>query len=94
MTFDDWFEKYKPIANPTGESGLTVDDICYMYETYEPELAVVKEWAARSPERVWTLVDDGEGNEYIVDGFHYVNRIGYFITEVPAEGDIEVPFDD
>jgi hypothetical protein len=29
---------------------------------------------------VWTYVD-GDGGTYIVDGYHLVNRIGYFITQ-------------
>ena len=33
------------------------------------------------------------GNLYIVDGYHLVNRLNYFVTEVPFEGEfLEVPY--
>lgn len=39
--------------------------------------------------RVWTVVegDDGLG---IINGIHYVNRLGYDITEVPWVNGIDV----
>ena len=86
MTDDEWFKKYKPIPNPTGDSGLHVDDVCYMFETYDPDLAKVLEMANSEPLRVWTLLDC-DSCEVIGDGYHLVNRIGYFITEVPADPD-------
>ena len=86
MTDDEWFKKYKPIPNPTGDSGLHVDDVCYMFETYDPDLAKVLEIANSEPGRVWTLLDC-DSCEVIGDGYHLVNRIGYFITEVPADPD-------
>lgn len=35
-------------------------------------------------DHVWTVVesgDDGDGNWYAMPGFHYVNRLGYIVTE-------------
>jgi len=84
MTDDEWFAKYKPIANPTGDSGLHIDDVCYMFETYDPDITKVLEAREVNPACVWTLLDCDDC-EVIGDGYHYVNRIGYFITEVPAE---------
>lgn len=68
-------------------------DICSfsgrMYETFGQELAYVQEMETKK--RVLTIIegdeeilnDDGEETSvwYIVSGFHYVNRIGYLITE-------------
>lgn len=37
-------------------------------------------------DRVWTIVesgDDMDGNWYAIPGLHYVNRLGYVITEQP-----------
>jgi hypothetical protein len=31
---------------------------------------------------------------WIASGFHYVNRMGYFVTEVPFTEDIEIMIDD
>jgi hypothetical protein len=69
------------------------EDICShggkMYETYGEELAFVQEMATKN--RVLTIIeadedetnDDGEETSvwYVISGFHYVNRIGYLITE-------------
>ena len=42
---------------------------------------------ANADERfVWTWVDGDDGT-YILNGYHHVNRIGYFITEVPCVTD-------
>jgi hypothetical protein len=46
---------------------------------------------AANEDHVWTLVE-GEDNEWIlVNGFHFVNRIGYVITEVPFVARPDMP---
>ena len=60
------------------------------FETYGAELEFVR---AQDPRNIWTLVDGDDGNLYIVSGYHLVNRINYFVTEVPYEGDgMDVPY--
>ena len=86
-TLDEWFEKYKPIVNETGDSGLFIDDKCYLFETYGADVERVQKACKEDPRTVWTLLDGDEGESVIGDGFHFVNRQGYFITEVPFEGD-------
>lgn len=81
MDFDEWYEKYKPIKNH-----LARDEDRDYFETYDLELGYVLGIADTNPSRVWTYVD-GDGGTYVVDGYHLVNRIYYFITEVPYEGD-------
>ena len=72
MTYEEWEAKYKPISNHiTGE--------CCSFETYGDELNFVM---SQKPEHIWTEID-GDNGVYIVDGYHYVNRIQYYITEVP-----------
>ena len=80
MTFEEWHEKYKPIKNHLARG----EDRDY-FETYDLELGYVLGIADTQPKRVWTYVD-GDGGTYVVDGYHLVNRIYYFITEVPFEG--------
>ena len=83
-----WEAKYQPIKNHiTGED----DD---KFETYGEELDYVRSVADTEPRRVWTLVDGEDGNLYIVDGYHFVNRVNYFITKEPLEGNgfLEVPY--
>lgn len=79
MTFDEWEEKYKPIKNPfTGD---------IFFETIEDEFAIV---AKSNPLTVWTDMDC-DGYNYIMSGKHFVNRMGYYITEVPyKEGEMDI----
>lgn len=84
--FDEWYEKYKPIKNHYKENDLWVND---MFETYGEELDFVR---AQDQRHIWTLVD-GEGGLYITNGYHLINRVNYFVTEVPFEGEfLDVPY--
>lgn len=57
------------------------------FETYGEDIKHVLRVAEQHPRRVWTLLD-GEENVILVNGFHYVNRICYFITnEDGTEGE-------
>lgn len=83
--FDNWVETFKPIRNTLTDSASFDDGQGgLMFETYGPELDAVIAVANENPRKVWTWVDGDEGS-YVIDGYHLVNRIGYFITEVPAE---------
>lgn len=79
MAYEDWVEKFKPIQNSIDPNAAY--DGC-MFETYGKEMEAVK---AANPLYVWTLVDGDEGKSILSSGYHYVNRIGYFITEIPFE---------
>ncbi len=60
-----------------------------LFETYGEELEFVRQ---QDPRTVWTLVDGDEGDQYLLSGFHFVNRFGYLLSTVPVpEGqDIQV----
>lgn len=73
---DAWQEKYKPIKNHLSDNASWDGT---MFETYDAQEAFV---FSQSDENVWTWVDGDDGT-YIVAGRAFVNRIGYFITEVP-----------
>ena len=78
MTYDEWEEKFKPHKNPF-EIDAPVDGC--MLETYGEELIFVREAYATT---VWTVIEGGEDDTlYISAGAHFVNRLGYIITEVP-----------
>ena len=81
---DDWEMRYQPILNhidPTNQD---------KFETYGEELNFVR---AQDPRCIWTLVDGYDGNLYITNGYHLVNRVNYFVTKVPFEGEfLEVPY--
>ena len=35
--------------------------------------------------RVWTLLDGDDGQQWLTNGCHWVNRVGYLISTRPAE---------
>jgi hypothetical protein len=83
LTEDEWFEQFKPIPNHLDENASFNDgDQGYMFETYGDEVEFVK---AQEPNRIWTYSDGDNGGTYISDGYHVVNRIGYFVTTVPYD---------
>lgn len=84
MTMEEWEATYKPIYNHIdknasfqNESGKGI-----MFETYGSEVEYVRTYP--NPLCVWTYGDGDDGGSYIWNGYHYINRQGYFITEVPA----------
>lgn len=77
MTNQEWEDTYNPITNLITNEGLS-------FETYGEELDYVRTHDVRN---VWTEMD-GDNGVYIVNGFHYVNRIQYYVTDVAwNEGD-------
>lgn len=81
-TYTAWEQTFKPIKN----SLRKYDDIAF--ETYGEEVEFVK---AQDASKIWTEVD-GDSGTYIVAGWHFVNRIQYYITENPWEDEYtEVP---
>lgn len=90
--YELWLEKYQPIDNKflgMGEEGDPEGNHPYngkMFETFGPEL----EFVLNTPEkRVWTLVDGDDSSTIITAGYHIVNRIGYFITDIPWIDEME-----
>lgn len=75
LTIEEWDKNYKPITNKF-DKDASFDGA--MYETYGKEVEYV---IAQKNNKIWTLVDTSEGDMVIVNGYHLVNRIGYFITK-------------
>jgi hypothetical protein len=84
MDFDEWCETYKPIPNNIVEDS-SFDGT--MFETYGAEYEFVKK---ADPAYIWMYGDGDDGGTYIWNGWHIVNRIGYFITEVPCPPDTDM----
>ena len=82
MTEEEWFKTYKPIPNHIDSNASFNDgEQGYMFETYGAEYEFVKK---AHEDYLWTYGDGDDGGTYIWNGWSYVNRIGYFITEVPC----------
>ena len=60
-----------------------------MFETYGEELDYVRMKAERG-NNVWTILEGDDDTMFIVNGVHFVNRIGYLITREEWEGETEV----
>ena len=88
ISYEEWDALFMPIKNEL------VDDASWnglLFETYGDEEKAVK---AAEDNCIWTLVDDDDGNSVIVSGWHWVNRLGYFMTKNPFNYDVLVNDDD
>lgn len=82
LTDDDFFEKYTTMDNPFTEGGSYDNK---WFETYGEEYGVIQKAAETKPGTVWTVIDNNDGWFGIVAGWHYINRMGYFLTEEEYE---------
>ena len=93
LTEDHFVKEYQPILNhlDPGASFDWGEGHGTLFETYGDELSFVR---SQAPETIWTLLSV-DGCDTIVSGYHFVNRLGYFICRVPVERGItiEVPLD-
>jgi hypothetical protein len=77
ISYEKWWDKYRPIKNHIApDAGY---DGC-MFETYGEEVDYIY---TCNHKHVWTLLDC-DGKMRIAEGRHYVNRMGFFVTEVEA----------
>lgn len=79
LGWDAWAEKYKPEENHIKTSNEL------MFETYGEELEYIQ---SLDPRYVWTSVQ-GDMSDLIVAGVAYVNRLCYYVTEIPWENEDE-----
>jgi len=70
MTYEEWVDTYKPISDEHGHPK--------MFETYGTDLEIV---SVVDNSFLWTFVDGGDYSGYSA-GFHFVNRLGYYICQV------------
>lgn len=74
---DAFYDYFKPIRHAGtlcdvwGGQGL---------ETYGKDLEIVSSY---DPDYVWTVVDGESDHQWIIPGFHFVNRVCYLVTEKP-----------
>lgn len=87
MKYDNWVKLYKPVKN---RNRPTSPYDGYAFETYGEEREFVVEAFKRDPRTCWTLVT-GDGNWIgIISGFHFVNRLYHFVTEIPCKYEIVI----
>ena len=76
LTVEAWNARYRPEYNFLSPEETSFGGT--MFETYGDEVAYVE---SVTKDRVWTYVDTDNGGLAIINGYHLVNRIGYFVTE-------------
>jgi hypothetical protein len=87
---EDQFDVHYPLKpnhlNPS--AGWAVGDAegC-LFDTNGEELAFVRR---QDPRSVWTLLDGDDGDMYVVNGFHFVNRIGYLASTIPVPDNLTI----
>lgn len=84
--FDDCYPLVPNLLNPS--AGWAIGDTggC-LFETFGEEFAFIRR---QDPRKVWTLVDGDDGDMYVISGFHFVNRIGYLLSTIPAPEDCTI----
>ncbi len=89
LTEDEFDNQYPLVTNhlnPHASWAFDSDAGC-LFETYGDEIAFVR---SQNPQTIWTLVDGDDGNQYLVSGYHLVNRIGYLVSTIPFPNDAEI----
>lgn len=73
ISWETWEEKFKPILQQDGPNGNLWDA---MHEDAPKDVEL---------KYLWTLIDNNPNGVYldIIPGYHFINRMGYFVTEVP-----------
>lgn len=83
---DTFYEYFKPRSHLSVERDIWGG---VGLETYGRDIETVR---THDPNYVWTVVDGDSGrDQWIVAGFHFVNRVCYIISAVPHNG-IDVEF--
>lgn len=88
IDFDYWHDRYKPACDESGEifySGSISPD---GEMDFAALLDKAKEFAKGAAydiyhRHIWTRIDGDDGEIWIVNGIHSVNRIDYIVTERP-----------
>jgi hypothetical protein len=86
---EEWEATYKPIYNHIDSNASFQDESGQgiMFETYGDEVEFVK---SQSPANIWMYGSGDDGGTYIWNGWGFVNRLGYFVTEVPCPDDLTI----
>jgi len=87
---EDEFDAHYPLKpnhlNPSAGWALGDAGGC-LFETHGQEFAFVKR---QHPRTVWTLLDGEDGDMYLVNGLHFVNRLGYLLSTILAPDNVTI----
>lgn len=84
MSYEEWEKIYKPIINPflTKEEQKANDSTQYHfhYSSIE-ENDFLKDNIGSG--KLWTVVEGERESLYLLSGFHRINRVYHFVTQIP-----------
>jgi hypothetical protein len=94
MNYEEWEQQYRPVTNHLDpEASFNDGNGGLMFETYGQDYDHITSLLNDGQvNRIWTWVDSDMGTQ-IVNGFHLVNRIGYFVTDVLWQENVTVNVD-
>jgi len=81
LTDGQWEDQFKPVDN------IIEPDNDQRFETYGKELDYVR--LMESERRVWTCVEGEDDKLITVNGMAFVNRLYYYVCDVPYEPDTD-----
>ena len=81
--WEEFQAKHHPLKNPRHETAL---EGC-LFDLQADDLKFISQQSAAT---VWTLVEGDFGLSLIQPGFHFVNRLGYLVTQVPYDDQMEI----
>lgn len=85
ITWEEWEATYQPTPNPAKQEHEV------FWQAYYDSLRDIPKSVPH--ERIWTMIDGDGIYAHLVSGIHIVNRLGYFVTDVPWTEDVFVTND-
>lgn len=89
ITFEDFWENYKPKINPLHENKDSEDS-----ENYKINWGTLEENDLlddnKGENTIWTVIEGERDSLYLVSGYKRLNRLYHYITEVPYTEEIEI----
>ena len=89
ITIEYFWDKYKPILNPLHELTQEFND-----ENYKINWGTLEEndllHDNKGENTIWTVIEGERDSLYLKSGYHRVNRLYHYITQVPYTEEIEI----
>lgn len=90
MSYEDWVYKYKPIRNPFNEKQTGEDeDFQIGWSTLEENDLLNDN---KGENRIWTMIEGERDSIWLKSGYHRVDRLHHFITEIPYEKEFQIEY--
>ena len=77
--FDARYQLRPNHINPSAGWALGDGPGC-LFDAHGEEFAFVRR---QDPQTVWTLLDGDDGDMYLINGMHFINRVGYLLSTMP-----------